>query len=330
MAGELWRATAEIGKETTYGTRVAATRKVYLRDPVGTREREPRPHMFAVGTRDNVRAFTLGPQVVGGSMSMAMSTDEMVEWLLATLAGAVTPSVVETTGRLWTFTPGNTLDSITLRYNDGARPWAVGGLYVDEMRIAGNVRSENVATFNFFGKEMVQEALTGGLTDRVPRFHEGWETKFYLDAHAGTPGATNIAGALISWDIAFRNNLARKYFADNTNATGAVTIGELGVEATLLVEASPAIALTEFNNWDAATKRLMRLEFGNNENISGTSTPLKYLVWLDIPAAWSAVDLGQTDENTRAYQFSAQYVYDPTNAFGFRAIARNARATAFA
>jgi hypothetical protein len=52
-------------------------------------------------------------------------------------------------------------------------------------------------------------------------------------------------------------------------------------------------------------------------------------VTVDIPGAWEAVDLGQTDENTRAYELSMQYVYDPTNAFGVQVRAQNERAAAY-
>ena len=33
MAGELWRRKVQVGKETTYGTAVAATRILYVRRP---------------------------------------------------------------------------------------------------------------------------------------------------------------------------------------------------------------------------------------------------------------------------------------------------------
>lgn len=329
MAGELWRVVTQIGKETTYGTSVAATRKMYFREPVLTREREPRSHKFAVGARDNVRAFTLGPIVAAGKIEMAMSADELIELLLLGIKGGVTPSTVETTGRRWTFTPDPVLDSATVRWDDGARPWKATGCYVDQINIKGAANEENMVTADFFAKDVIQEALTGSLTDRVPRFSEGWETKLFIDAFAGTPGTTNIAGTLVNWDVTIKNNLDRKYFADNTNATGAVTIGELEVEAKLTFEASVAQALTEFNNWDAATKRLVRLQFGNNETISGTSTPLKYLVNIDMPGAWGAVDLSADDAGTRVYELTLHYVYDSTNAFGVRFIVDNARAAAY-
>jgi hypothetical protein len=71
---------------------------------------------------------------------------------------------------------------------------------------------------------------------------------------------------------------------------------------------------------------LVRVEFGQNEVISGAD---KKFVTVDIPGAWEAVDLGGTDEGTRAYEMSLQYIYDTTNLFGLQIRAQNARTTAY-
>lgn len=333
MAGELWRSIFQIGKEVTPGTPVAATRKVYwdIANSRLTRERGARPHRFATATRDNVRAFTLGPVTAGGSIQFPLSADELVEIFLVGIKGGVTPTqpnpASDPNAYKWTFTPGNTLDSMTVEWNDGAISWQQAGVRADQIRIAGNVREQQTVTVTLFGTDLVQNALTGALTDRTPTFIEGWESKLYVDAFGATPGTTNVAQTLINWDVNIQNGLARKYFADNLNKAEAVTIGELAVEATLTFEASAAQSLTEFGNWDSATKRVIRLEFGNNQVITGGT--LKKTVTVDIPGAWDLFDLGQTDENTRAYQLRMQYVYDPTNAFGLQIVCQNDRATAF-
>lgn len=330
MPGELWRSVVQIGKETTAGTSVAATRKLYTREPVLTRERAPRPHRFATGTRDNVRAFTLGPEVVGGSLAMAMSADEIIELLLLSIQGAVTPTQPDSVGNptvyLWTFKPGNTLDSATVEWDDGARPWEAAGVRVNSLTIEGNVREENVISAELFGTALVQAALTGALAERVPTFLEGYEVKLYIDSFGGTPGTTEVPGTLINWSVSLNNNLTRKYTASNTQAASAIPIGELGVEATLTFEAEKAAALTEFNNWNAATRRLVRLEFGQNATISGT---YKRFVTVDIPGAWGAVNLGGADEGTRVYELSYQYVYDSTLAAGIQVRAQNTRSAAY-
>lgn len=306
MAGELWRQRVQAGKEVVYGTPVAATRILYTRDPVLTREREPREHRFATGTRDNVRARTLGSVVAGGSFTMPMSADEIIEWLLCGIQGSVTPTTPSgfTNGRQWQFRPGNTLDSMTIEWDDGANVYEEYGVYVDEINISGAVNGENTVTFTIFGKERVASTLTGALSERTPTFMEGWETKLFIDAAAATPGTTQIGGTLINWDITIQNGLGRKYTADNTLATNKVTIGELIVEATLTFEADQSSVDTELANWDAETARVVRVSFGNNETIDAGTNEVQTLTE-GTPMTAGTYTLGFRGQTTSAIAYNA-------------------------
>jgi hypothetical protein len=327
MAGELWRSYIQFGKQVSANSPVAATRKMYFRTDGSrfSRERAPRVHRHATGGRQNVGAVTLGPTQVSGTLVQALSASEIIELLLMTIRAGVTPTGAGA-AKLWVFTPGETLEAATAEWYDGARAWQVGGVYGDKLRISGNVREETVVTCDVFGLTMEPGAMTAALPDRQPDFIEGWETKFYLDAFGGTARTTAKSGALINWDIEVTNGLARKYHADNALSPDAITIDQIEIKATLLIEASAALAATEFANWNGVTQRLLGLEFGQNKVIDGSD---KAFVTIDIPGAWEAVDLGQTDEKTRAYELRLQYVYDPTNAYGLQIRAQNARSSAF-
>jgi len=330
MAGELWRSTFQIGKETTPNTTVAATRKMYF-DIDGSnlkRERAARPHTFATASRDNVRAFTLGPTEVSGTLKMPLSASEILEFLLMTIKSGVTPTTPGggTNSRLWTFVPGTSLDPTTIEWHDGANEWEAGGCYGTKLKFSGNAKDENMVEMEVFGMSLELASLTGALSDRVPDFIEGWESKLYIDSFGGTPGSTQVTGTLINWEIEIDNQLGRKYFAANTLSVGKIPIGALGVKAKLTFEASASQSSTEFTNWNAATKRLVRVDFGNNEVIESS---LKKFVTIDLPGAWDAFDLGGDGEGTRTYELGLQYVYDPTNAFGLQIRAQNARTAAY-
>lgn len=165
------------------------------------------------------------------------------------------------------------------------------------------------------------------LTDRVPNVIEGWEALLYADPYGGTAGTTLISNTLIEWDLTIKNNLARKYFLDNTTAVGTVPLGELDVTASFLFEAN-ALGLGEYYHWDQADKRLLRLALGNNGAVIGTSAKRPAL-FIDLPCAFSAMDLTPEDQNTKVYKASARYVYDVTNAFGIKFTAQTSRATAY-
>lgn len=325
MAGELWRGAVQIGKETVYGTPVAATRIMYCRDPRLTRERDVRVHKFMTSTRETTRNVTLGPTKVSGKLALPVSA-EIIEFLLMGLKGGVTATGAGA-DKTWTFKPDATFDSATIEWDDGARNWQAAGCYVDQINIKGSVDGENICTVDLFGKAMVQASKTGSLTQRVPAVFDGWESKLYIDDFGAAPGTTAVSGMLIDWDVTIKNSLGRKYTGDNTLNASAVTMGEVEVDAKITFEASPAAALTEYNNWDAATKRLVRLEFGNNAAIPSGS--LKETVKVDLPGTWTAVDLSGTSENTRVYQFSLQAIYDPPNAYSVQVIVVTARTTAW-
>lgn len=443
-AGQLWATAFQIGKETTAGVAVPATRIVYY-NPDGTlsRTRAPRPHMFAVGRRDNVLDYTNGPIQAAGSVGLPVSAEEALELFLTGVQGGVTPTTPTgaTAGRQWVFKPTSTLDSATLEWDDGARGWRAPGTRVDQLTIAGAVGDTNMITATLFATDVQQASLTGALTQRSPTFLEGWQTRLYMDNFGAAAGNSQIPGLLRNWSVQLQNNLGRVYTADNTLATNRIVTGQLNVTAQLTFDANPSQALTEFNNWDAATKRTIRLEFvgpaagieaGINEvqtlTITGTPTGgtltltvmgqttagiafnaasaavqtainnalaalagvtgLNYTVtvtggpWpgsamvvtfngsgvaarnigpitanlasltggtpafaavettpgysggravlVDIPGAWTAVNLGANADGIRTYEFSVQSVYEPTVLAAMLAITcQNSRATAY-
>ena len=325
MAGEIWRSSIQIGKETTPGTSVAATRKMYWRNPTLTKTRGVRLHKFSTGTRDNQRAATNGPVEAGGTFEFPMSSSEILEVLNLGISSApvITTPATGTNTRLHTYKPSAATDTATIEWNDGAREHEEAGVRVNSLTIAGSVNEENVVSGELFGTNLVQAALTAALPDRTPEFIEGWQTKLYIDAFGGTPGTTVVAGTLINWSVTLNNNLGRKYTADNTLAANSVTQGELAIDATLTFEAAATQGLTEFGNFDIATKRLVRLEFQDETGF--TEAALRRFVTVDIPGVWTAVDLTGEDAGTRVWQFNLSYVYDATLAAGIQIRAQNMR-----
>lgn len=273
MAGELYTQSVQVGKQTSAQAAVPATRRVYVMDPSITRERESRPKAFATGDRQPVRAHRSGPAIVGGSVQSPVVADEILELLEATFgAGAVTTPSGATNARRHTYTPGDP-SYLTIEHNDGARLWQGIGMRSNGMNLALAVSGEATLTFPLFGIERQPlSAMTAGLPERTPPTTEGWETRFYVDALGGTPGTTRVDDVLAAADIAFSNNLGRKYLAANKREASKLPAGVIGLTGSLRMEASEALALAEYLNWEADTYRLFRLEIGNNDVIdAGTN-----------------------------------------------------------
>lgn len=411
MSGELWRGTFQLGKETTPGVATAATRVLYV-DPTSmlTRARPPHPKPFMTTTRDNIRALTVGPVAAGGSMKLPVSAAELLEPFCIGIQASPTPTTPAggTASKQFVFRPGSTApDSATIEWQDDARVWQGSGYQVDTISIDGSVLGENIATIGLFGQNMIPlGAITGSLTQRTPTFFEGWETRLYLDAAGATPGTTQIPGQLINWSIKYGNQLSRKYTASNTLSASGTPIGSMVCTGDLTFEAAASTTLTEYNNWEngsaAPTRRVMRLQFGDNTALEASSTSvgtattaevgnvatytvantlkpgdrvtvtgasvagynganlivntatgslftvilpttglgaatgavtvgpnIMSKVMLDIPCAWTTVDLGQSDSGTRVYKFSFTYVFDPTLGYGFSATCVTDRTTLF-
>jgi len=332
MAGETWRSQVEAGVETTWGVAVAGTRQLYpLLDGFGlTNEREGRPKRMAVNSRANVRGFTSGPDAVGGTARIDMSPEELPEWMNITLQGGVAPTtpVGATLARLWTWTPGGeTLDSATFRYHDGANVFIAAGVYGNQITFEGSADAESTVTVDLFGKSFASGALTGGLPQRTPEFLEGWQCRLYIDAFEGTAGTTLVT-AMLNWNVVLGNNLSRKYYADNDRAPNKIPIGVLDASAQITFEASEAATATEFANWNSDTPRLVRLEFVGPAD--GIESGQRSFLTIDLPGHWTAPDLSGEGEGTREYTFTLQARYDATNAYMAQVRAQNSRTAAWA
>jgi hypothetical protein len=298
-SGQLWATRFQIGKEVTAGTGVAATRVMYFNpDGVLTRTRAPREHRFAVGRRDNVLAYTNGPIEAGGSVGLPMSSEEMLELLLISVQGSVTPTTPTgaTAGRQWVFKPSPTVDSATVEWDDAARQWRGLGVKGNNLSIQGAVGDTNMVTCDLFATDVQLNALTGALAERVPTFMEGWQTLVYVDPFGTAPGTTQIPSFLRNWQVQVGNQLGRLQLAGNTLATNRITQGELQVSGSLTVDANSAQAATEFANWDAGTKRVVRLEFlGPRAEIEAAINEVQTLTTTGTPTGgtFTLVVLGQ-------------------------------------
>jgi len=290
-----------------------ATRRVYWTDPMLTVERPPTVHRAASGRRDNIFAVTQGSIAASGSLSMPMSAEEILEIL--SMGVSATPVITTpATGvltRLHTYKPGD-LAKATIEWFDGKRGWLGNGFMVNSLTIAGSVDGESTVSADLFGADLAAGTVTPGLAERDPTFIEGWKARLFIDAFGGTAGTTPAPLTMINWSVTLNNNLSRVYTADNTQAANRVISGELDVTASFTVDSDSAVAIAEFNSWVAGTKRLVRLEL--QDESAFIETTLRRFVTIDLPGAWTAVNIGGSAQGVRAYELSLQGIYNSTMA----------------
>ena len=312
MAGEIWRSQAAVALEVTPGTAVQpATRLVYWENPMLSLDIPATPRRSSSGRRDSVFAVTQGSKAAGGSMSMPMSADESLEILNIGVSGdpVITTPSGGTTSRLWTYKPSE-LDSATIEWFDGKRGWIGAGYRANTLTFEGSADGDNNISADLFGADLEAGTVTSGLTERDPSFIQGWQSNLYADSFAGTPGTTSLSGTMVNWNVQISNNLNRFYTSANTQAAKRTTSGDFDVTASITFDSDDAATLTEFNNWLAGTKWVLRLEFQDETGfIEGA---LRRFVTIDIPGAWTAVDLGGDSQGVRTYSLSFQSIYSST------------------
>lgn len=330
MPGELWRQIAQVGLESTPGTPVVATRKMYLRDLTFSNDREQRLKRFWVGRRDNQLAATQGPDVVAGSATCDVSADELMEWAqLCFGAPTTTTPGGATLGRQHVYKPSTNPSAGTIEYMDGSQNQRAAGVRVDTMEIAGSVDGDLTCSLGFFGQGLTDAfGSLASLADRTPTYMDGWQTNLYVDGFAGTPGTTAVTGALVNWRVNIANQMSRLYTAANTQVATGVNFGELMVEGHVTLLASAAAGIAELANWSANTSRMIRLEFLGPAN--SIETGQRHTVRIDVPANYAPPDRGAEAQGSRVYQLNFNYLYQSTLAAGVVFTLINARTAAFA
>jgi hypothetical protein len=325
MAGESWRQSFQVGKETTEGTAVAATRKLYM---LGDLKQDRPVNLIRVanGLRTNVVDARPRAIISKNSFTMQLSADEILEPLLMTVQGSVTPTT--TLGAsTWVFKPNtNNVDTATLEWYDGYRGWMANGCKGNMLKISSTVSGDVSVAWDVWARNVVAQTITPALTDRVPLYIEGWETKLYIDNFGGTAGTTAFAKCLSS-EVTVTNNLGLKYYQANLNTVGDIPLGLMDIGCVLRVEGDAA-GFAEYGNWTGIVKRLVRIEHGNNGAVLGTSA-LKPRTAIDIPGAWSVVDLSPEDNGTKVYQMTLVGIYDPGNGYGLQITTQTTRSAAW-
>lgn len=267
--GQLWSSVFQYGRETVAGVAVPASRKAYFETgSVLTVQQAANEHRFAVGRPDNLLSVTPGPVTAAGSLSLPASASELPEIFLLGLRGGVTPVLLSggTLAQVWTFKPGGNLDSATIEWDDGANVWQGAGAQLNGVTITGDASGTLMVSGDIFATDVIPMpggVVTPALTDRVPDFLEGWQSRLFLGSFGSAFSALNyMPGLLRNWTINIAaNNLGRIRTADNTLATRRIVRGQFGATAQVTFDAYGAGAIAEFNNWRANTSRALGFEF---------------------------------------------------------------------
>lgn len=308
---------AQAGIESTRGTNVAATRKVYAQiSPSYTRALLD--FMDTSGTYQGRRRAAYGRAKVGFTALDLATFEDLPWWMQLGLKGGV--AGVGDSGSpeafVYTFNPtisSDDLSSITLEHGETNNDYETAQVMMNSFTLRMDSDNDSEPTWmldaELIGRDWATTSFTAALSDRSTETIDARGTKIYIDAAGGTMGTTQLSGALISASITVNNNIHFKAFAEDVEYVAANKVGRqqqtLDAQFTFEFEND-----TEFANYRATAgpvQRLIRLE----KEGSTIHTTVKKRFRFDMYGYWNSWSRGDREGNLTA-TFGFAGFYDAT------------------
>lgn len=338
---ELILKKTQAGIETTRGTGVAATRKVYANPFNFTYAKALQTFTDTSGTYDARRRAAYGRPVIGFTGTDLATFEDLPWWLkFAIKGGVVGVSDGDTTTAAYTydFVPSASTDDLasgTFEVNEPGNPYKITQGMLDQWTLKGDSTSDTNPGWEFdftgMGRDFASTTYTGSIADRVTEVILARGTTFYVDDAGGDFGTTPVTGELLSWSIQGANALHFKAFAEDVDSYAAGKVGRQArtYDATLTVEfASDA----EFANYrsDTPVLRLVRLSRDGSQIHGVQASPslpaTNKNLTVDLAGYWSTISWADNQGNITA-QFGLAGFLDATVGHVIEAKVVNALAT---
>lgn len=310
----------QAGLESTRGTDVPATRKVYA----VLNAAYDRP-LTAVtdtsATYEGRRRPSYGRERVSFSAVDVVTFEDLPWWLQMGVKGGVSGSNDGSGAYTYTFVPSvatDDLKSATFEYGDSGNPYQSTQCMVNQFTLRMDADNDAepgwMLDLELLGRDRTTTTVTGSITDRSTEVMTARGTKIYIDDAGGTIGTTQLTGALISASFTVNNNIHYKAFAEDTTYVAANKVGRGArtFDAQFTFEFDND---TEFAKYRATApaQRLIRLE---RQSAAVIHTTVYKRMRLDMYGYWSSWSEGDRQGNMTC-TFGFQGFYDITAAKTF-------------
>lgn len=178
-----------IGKETTEGTAVAASKQLQSTSLMVAPEVEV--NMFRANGSEYDTVAQKGKEWSSVAVDGTFNFVDIVYLLSGLVKGGITPSADGTNGKVWAFTPSDTIDTFTVDYGDSVEAERAAGVFFDSLQININ-RSSTTVSGTGIGRILTYAAtLEVGPTLLAQQVLDpsAWKVKF-ADTQAGLAGAS--------------------------------------------------------------------------------------------------------------------------------------------
>lgn len=204
--------------------------------------------------------------LLGGALALDAieGTYEQLPHLLEMSMGTATPVSDSGGGDGWIYTytiPVGTVPTLkpyTVEGGDNAGAEVMNFVHCNDWTLSGAGGQAWMMSGNLFGKNIVPQAFTGGVSLPVVNTMNFGKSKLYIDADSNDWGTTQISQTLLAASIQYTGNLVAKATADGALTWSFVqpTMPEMTVSMTFEHNAN---AIAQKVVWRAETARLVRI-----------------------------------------------------------------------
>jgi hypothetical protein len=226
-AGVLPLELIQVGKESTAGTAVAATRRILTKS--ATYRHQQVQEMFEGQLSGVLSRAVTKPVITREHTQLEIANDldfnQVLLPLLSGVKGGVTPSTPGTgEARLWTFAPSQTapsVDSYTLEFvaDDGSTKQEIEAPFgvTTSFEISGGVEALPQLTYTMDARKSSQSTYTSGiaLPTMTSAFSANLRWNVTMDATWANVGNTNISGQVYGFTLSQSAFVMPQYYLQN-------------------------------------------------------------------------------------------------------------------
>jgi hypothetical protein len=331
----------QVGKETTLGTAVAATRVLPYRGVLTANPNWTDPDVDT-GSLDPIVAPYRTAIDATSTMTGKAAYDDLPYLYSGTFKGGVTPTGGGA-AKTWTYTAASLtadpFETFTGQFGDDADTtlggWAqpVGGT-IEQLQLNGpddlgafDVNAQwRFADVNGWGNHALSGTVpTPALTvDANSKWMYLADTELYIDSTAGTIGTTKISDAVHNVSISIDNNLDQKRFANGSNARFSLAgygRGARVIEVTVVFAKSTATQAEAFDVFSLSpVNRYVEIRTTAPDIITGST---HYSNSIKVPLRYRTRADGERNNNTIVTLVGRAF-YDSTLTYAIQAVCVNA------
>lgn len=335
----------QIGKETSRGSGVAATRKLLLKNATF---RIMETYEEFEGQMSGVLGRTaIAPVLVRNGTEFEIATDLDFDQVLLPLLSGVKGGVSPTTpgsgeARLWTFAPSNTADPLpttyTLEYAErdmDASPNELGYdadyAFTTSFEITGGLDQLPQLSVSMVARKSNLASSTGALSLPAIAFASNMRWGVYFDSAWANLGNTQITGQVYGFSYKWSDFLRPEYFLDNRSTLDFTAyefkggrVADLTMDV-VLGAASGDLVPTEDALKTAGTARFVRVELTGGA-FDAPDNGLARFIRLDgayFHAPDSMQDRGQDRDGNTITRVHMVSTYDSTSSQDVEMVVQN-------